>query len=378
MVVLNRRVDIGKIAREADRFREHLGTVKARISAKNKDVQWYPYGSLGGFSTLEKLLTGERRFLLELAGDVPVLDLGCADGEIAFFLESLGCRVRAIDYPATNYNGMRGIRALKAELNSAVEIYAMDIDSQFTLPERYGLAFFLGTLYHLKNPYYALDTLARRARYCVLSTKVASFTPGKGARIHDLPVAYLLGESESNEDATNYWVFSQAGLRRIVERAGWEVLDYLAVGNTTDSDPVSWEGDERAFCLLTSRVADYARSVDLLQGWHELEYESWRWTERVFSVALREPAKRPSLTLKLGFFLPDALMERCGSIELGAAVNGEALPPEVYTKPGEYIYVRSFPARPAVVIEFEVDHALAPDEDDPRERAMIVSSIQVE
>jgi hypothetical protein len=69
-----------------------------------------------------------------------------------------------------------------------------------------------------------------------------------------IPVAYLLDEREANNDPTNFWIFSDAGLRRILKRTGWEILDYITVGNTNDSDPATAEGDERAFCLVKSRL----------------------------------------------------------------------------------------------------------------------------
>jgi hypothetical protein len=48
-------------------------------------------------------------------------------------------------------------------------------------------------------------------------------------------------------------MFTEAGLRRILDRCGWDVLDFATFGNTTDSDPASREGDERAFCFVRSR-----------------------------------------------------------------------------------------------------------------------------
>lgn len=67
-------------------------------------------------------------------------------------------RCEAIDNPISNFNGMLGLRALRAELGSQVRILPMDIDSQFTLPAReYGLVVVLGLLYHLKNPFYVLE-----------------------------------------------------------------------------------------------------------------------------------------------------------------------------------------------------------------------------
>lgn len=68
------------------------------------------------------------------------------------------------------------------------------------------------------------------------------------------PVAYLLSPKESNNDQTNYWIFSEAGLRRIIERTGWEVIRWKNLG-AAQSDPASDLGDQRAFCYLRSRVA---------------------------------------------------------------------------------------------------------------------------
>lgn len=229
---------------------------------------WYPYGTLGNFAHFDALLTGEHRFLLNLIGGKTTVDIGCADGELAFFMESLGCRAQVIDYAPTNNNNLRGVKLLKETLSSSVEIHEVDLDSQFSLPEKeYNLAFFLGILYHLKNPFYVLEALSKAARYCLISTRIAMFnrptteiekttaesSPNDRVDIRNIPVAYLLDDLEANNDATNYWIFSDAGLRRILIRSGWEILDYKTVGNTTDSDPGSAEGDERAYCLIKSR-----------------------------------------------------------------------------------------------------------------------------
>ena len=131
-----------------------------------------------------------------------------------------------------------------------------------------------------------LEALARRTEYCVLSTRVTRFAPDRKTSLHALPVAYLLDEAEANDDSTNHWIFSEAGLRRLLKRTGWEVRDYLSTGNTFLSDPASGAGDERAFCLLESRFASLMRSLELVAGWHAVEDGRWRWTERRFSVVL--------------------------------------------------------------------------------------------
>jgi hypothetical protein len=70
--------------------------------------------------------------------------------------------------------------------------------------------------------------------------------------IADIPVAYLVGPTETNGDATNYWMFSHAGLEQIVSRSGWTVLERMSAGDVVASDPSSPEHDERVFMLLRS------------------------------------------------------------------------------------------------------------------------------
>lgn len=244
-------VDIAELRERAGEFGRSLWTTKLTLRPEG---EWYPYGTLANFQHLDAMLTGEHRDLIGLAGGEPLVDIGAADGDTAWFLQSLGYDVDIVDYGPTNFNGLRGARLLREHLGASVAVLEVDLDSQFRLPrERYGLAFFLGTLYHLQNPFYALRQLANRARYAVLSTRVAQVAAGDGIRFAELPVAYLLAPDECNNDASNYWIFSVTGLRRLLDRSGWDVLDFVTLGETIDSDPSSPDRDERAFCLIRSR-----------------------------------------------------------------------------------------------------------------------------
>jgi hypothetical protein len=255
-------LDIAELAQRAKAYEGELAAVKARLAPQ--DFSWYPYDTLAGFHILEVLGMGHYD-LLALANGETIADIGTADGDTAFFLESLGHRVDAIDFPPTNFNRCRGVRAMKAELQSSVNIREVDLDARFELPgARYGLAFFLGILYHLKNPFGALEALASVAKHAVISTRITRFNLARDAlRRHALnaervdlrtvPVAYLVDAFETNGDATNYWMFSEQGLRRILYRAGWDVIEFMTIGNTVESDPATNAGDERAFCLVRSR-----------------------------------------------------------------------------------------------------------------------------
>lgn len=257
-------MDIAVLDMNSQRYRRELDRKKEELAPT--EFGWYPYGTLNNFHILSLLLTGENRNFLRKVGDGLIVDIGAADGDTAFFLESLGHRAHVVDYAPTNLNGCRGVRLLKQALNSQVEILEVDLDAQFKLPaQQYALAFFLGILYHLKNPYSALESLAKSARYAFISTRVVRFNVAKDmhgrsgnnnlarVEIASVPAAYLVAPDETNNDATNFWMFTESGLRRILDRCGWDVLDFMTLGNTKDSDPATDAGDERAFCYVRSR-----------------------------------------------------------------------------------------------------------------------------
>jgi tRNA (mo5U34)-methyltransferase len=354
--------DIRALASAAVLFRDQLDELKK--VGRATEFNWYPYSTFGVFPILIQMLQEDRRDLLTLAGAGPVLDIGCGDGDLSFFFESLGCRVMAIDNPATNYNRTLGFRTLRAALGSSVELKVSDVDAGLDLRGRtFGLALCLGVLYHFKNPFGFLETLARHVRHCILSTRIAQVTVG-GTAIDQEPVAYLLNPSEANHDPTNYWIFSEAGLRRILDRTGWDLCDYATTGFEQGSDPVHGDRDQRAYCMIRSKLADPWLEVDLDGGWHAMEDSSWRWTERVFAV----------LTTGQVGDLPHMLRFRfttIGPVRIQATVNGACLPECEYISSGEHTYTQPIP--PAALtsdrlsIRFELDKALAPSPADARE-----------
>src|SRR5580765_5290123 len=140
-------MDIADISARSQQFLRTLDARKSELAPT--EFGWYPYGTMHNFPILERLLGEANRNPLPPVDMGPIADIGAADGDTAFFLESLGYRVHAIDYPPTNYNSCRGIRLLKQSLGSNIEILETDLDSQFALPaQEYSLAFFLGILYH--------------------------------------------------------------------------------------------------------------------------------------------------------------------------------------------------------------------------------------
>ena len=233
----------------------------------------------------------------------------------------------------------------------------------------------LGVPYHLKNPIYVLEALSTRAKYCLLSTRIARFTRDHQTNLSEIPVGYLVGDTETNDDCTNYWIFSDRGLKRLFERTGWRVCDFATVGAVDASDPVHAESDERALCLLESRHTNLDMDARLGEGWYQWE-GACRWTAQRFSFAVRRPAftrSTPELTLR--FLIPDVMLATRPSVTLVARVNSYALPSHTYTTSGEHMYQEKIP-QAAVLdkldITFETDDVLRPPAPDTRALGVFV------
>jgi tRNA (mo5U34)-methyltransferase len=353
--------------------RERLAA--ARRSIGDGGFEWYPYDSLANLLNLERAFGDRYLSLLDSAAGKRVADIGCGDGDLAFFLESLGCHVDAVDFQASNHNGMRAIRVLKQHLASNIQIADVDLDSQFKLPHsNYDLALFLGILYHLKNPLYVMERLAMHTRYCVLSTRVARYFPDDKPMPQDQPIAYLLGEDELNRDDSNFWIFSHAGLKRLIERAHWKILDYASVGDTQLSTPVDPKRDERVFCLLESHYS--LANVDLLHGWHEPETGGTHWTMKQFSARINLTGQAGPDRIRIRVYVPEGF----GPRRLEIAIDGVPATPATLDRSGYHDIVRRFRSRGqrSIVATFEMDKALPPDESDNRERGIVVVSLDCE
>ena len=356
------------MAKEAVKFGEKLDRLKASLGPQ--DFEWYRYESLTNWVHLEKLLTGENR---ELPEGKPILDIGCADGDMAFFLESVGYEVTAIDYAVTNHNHMAGVHKLKEALGSQVEILSMDVDTQFQLPAKdYGLALILGAIYHLKNPLYLLETTSKHARRTVLSTRIARRFPGLNEDLRNVSGAYLLGSRELNQDNSNYWIFTEAGFRQMLARTNWDVLDLKTFGDTQSSDPIHADRDERVFCYAQSLYA--MANVELLSGWNEPEGNGWRWAERRFAIRIRTPQGSGRAALKMQLYVPQDLIAMWGAI----SVQSSAGPSVTYRESGFHLAVLDLGPQNGSELEiaFELNHALPPDDQDARERGIIVHSLE--
>jgi hypothetical protein len=155
----------------------------------------------------------------------------------------------------------------------------------------------------------------------------------------------------------------------------------LAPACRTKRKPRAKVSDDDGQLASVVVVADSRSAVQLVRGFHNLEGEAWRWTMKSFTVTLRPPAgaAENGAKLELKFVLPEVIINRLGAMTLSAKVNGTDLPPETFSKTGDWVYTREIPASAlhgdAVTVDFAVDKAIPPSEQDSREVAIIVTSI---
>jgi len=337
---------------------------EAKKEPLSLELTWYPYDSMASIDHITPFLRGHFAEFDRAFRAGPVIDFGCGDGEIPLFFASLGCEVAAADNPRSNHNWMAGVRALRERLNLPVEIHELNADTATQLPgATYGLAFSLGVLYHLKNPYLALETLANQCRYCVLSTRVADGTKS-GVPMKDEPLAYLLDHRETNNDPTNQWIFSPAALERLVKRSGWRIIDQLTRGCMQGSNPTDLDKDARKFLFMRSQRLSAPASVRLLEGFTDVTERQWAWSLKRFSfeVTLLDATKPPKFSLQ--FVIPDVVAAASPVVKMSCAVNGHAVGTQTYSGRNEKWFEANLPSgidySKPIHFEFAVDHSFKP------------------
>ncbi len=129
------------------------------------------------------------------------------------------------------------------------------------------------------------------------------------------------------------------------------------------------------------RMSDPRAQMQLLSGFYGMEQGAWRWTKQRFSAVLRPPAgaAQKGATLTLRLTVPDVVISKLQSITLTGAVDGQALAPETYDRPGTYVYTRDVPAGlltgESAKVDFQLDKVVPPNPPDLRELGVVVLSI---
>jgi hypothetical protein len=130
----------------------------------------------------------------------------------------------------------------------------------------------------------------------------------------------------------------------------------------------------------TVHMGDPRAAGQVISGFYDIEDGAWRWTGKKFEVELGTPlgAAGRGATLELHFSIPPVVIEKNPSVTLSATVEGNVLPPETYTKPGEQIYKRDVPGSllngDSVRVIFEVDKTMTPGGADTRSLGVIATT----
>ena len=201
--------------------------------------------------------------------------MGGANGDLSFVFAGAGFETTLVDLSQSYQNGPLAASLINLQLNGNVRVIDFSIDGYFSYrnlidrsvnfgqfshksqSEVFDLALCLGLFYHLKNPFAFLESIHNMCHYCILETWLMSYLPDNITRIRDVPIAYLLGAGELNNDSSNYWIFTDSSFRRLAERAGFSVVSSASEFWREDkiSNPVDIPSGygEKGYLLLRSR-----------------------------------------------------------------------------------------------------------------------------
>ena len=155
-------------------------------------------------------------------------------------------------------------------------------------------------------------------------------------------MAYLADGHEIENDATNYWIFSPAGLLRILQRTRWAIVATERVGCLNGSNPIDPNADERMFVLAKSRVHFPELQVRLLHGWHPSE-GTFRWTAKTFSIGLVLPLEQPLTGFSLLITVPQAIATQDRPIFISCSIGGRTVGSSRYCDAGSYLFQGELP-----------------------------------
>ena len=88
----------------------------------------------------------------------------------------------------------------------------------------------------------------------------------------------------------------------------------------------------------TVNAADPNSSVQLVKGFHKVEYNSWRWTMGKFVVTLQPPpdGKQRGADLVLKFTIPESVINQVKSTTISMLVQNTPIVKQTYNAAGAY------------------------------------------
>jgi tRNA (mo5U34)-methyltransferase len=160
-----------------------------------------------------------------------VLDIGCNGGFLSLEMKKLKAkRVVSVDF-MPHLLGQTRFASYWFDL--PLEPRVLDVYDIEALREQFDVVVFVGVLYHLKHPLYALEKVANVCRdtlvfQSLMRDPIGDFTPAENYRYEDnsffqdprFPRMYFL-EKSFNNDSSNWWIANQSCLMAMLRVAGF-------------------------------------------------------------------------------------------------------------------------------------------------------------
>jgi tRNA (mo5U34)-methyltransferase len=179
----------------------------------------------------------------EIASAIPqdlhgatVLDIGCNGGFYSLEMKKRGAeRVLGID---VDDRYLSQARFAAQTLGLEIELEKRSVYEVDAIPGQFDYVFFMGLLYHLRYPLYALDKVTEKVKGKLVfqsmirgSEQVCRwqenyhFWNKQIFEDHDFPCAYFIEHSYSN-DPTNWWIPNRGAAEAMLRSAGLRIVDH--------------------------------------------------------------------------------------------------------------------------------------------------------
>lgn len=195
--------------------------------------------------------------------------------------------------------------------------------------------------------------------YTTFFLYASSAEAAAGASRHGIQFPFLRQHHAVNrlDYPSNAVAYEESFVRRVAEDLGLRIIEPVRYGVQ----------DLVAF----TKVPAEKDQVALASGWHGLEKDGTRWTERKFAVFATPPPGHSKLRFR--FYLPEILFEPGHSVRLSVDAEGTQLGAHEYDAPGEYVYSADVLASTSdpILIRFELSIAYGPSTIDERELGLL-------
>ena len=353
---------------------------------------WPPYslrafvGGAQGFEDAGKWFVDEFWRLGLLARGIRILDIGCGCGRVAYGLAT-DARLREWDI---RYTGMDVDAASVAwcqthitPKNERFLFYHADCGNPsynpagaeaaggYSFPHPGGsfdLVLLTSVFTHLLESdlrHYLAEVSRLLAPGGVAYATYFLYNSGADAAAgisrHGIPFPFVRQHHAVNRQdyPTNAVAYEESFVRRVADGLGLRVIE-----------PVRYGVQD---LIVLTKIPAEKDQAELVSGWHVLEKDGSRWTERAFTVRITPPPPG-QIKLRFRFYLPEILFQPGQPVRLSATAEGVLLGIYEYESPGEYVYAADVMAASTGVpisIRFELSIAYGPSAIDERELGLL-------